>query len=304
MLDGPLAMLRNVHKVDPLVRLPMALGFAHVGMRARPVRPARFRGLVAAGALAVTAGALVVLLVASAQPAFTGDLRKEGWRQIPQAWVRGGRLARRSRGRAPHPGPPGLRLRPAALGLDDRRADPGRGQDVRGSRAARCRLVPGADHPLPRRPRGTDPGRARQPARSPTPSRGPGIGYVVVRRDLDLFASGAPSPARVDQALARDRRGSSPVARFGSTGFGSQAALVVYTVDRDVPCGRGRRPRRRGDHERRAGGRHHRARVRASRRRRPGGHRHRRDPGPGASGDRRSTATASASDSSAGSSTR
>ena len=60
-----------------------------------------------------------------------------------------------------------------------------------------------------------------------------GIEYVLVRRDLDIFASGAPDPARVDLAVSRSP-GLVPAASFGRTGFGEQPLIDVYRVDRAV----------------------------------------------------------------------
>ena len=60
-----------------------------------------------------------------------------------------------------------------------------------------------------------------------------GIEYVLVRRDLDLFASGAPDPARVDLAVSRSP-GLVPAASFGRSGFGEQPMIDVYRVDREV----------------------------------------------------------------------
>ncbi len=61
-----------------------------------------------------------------------------------------------------------------------------------------------------------------------------GIKHVLVRRDLDLWATEAPSPARVDLALSRSP-GISKVASFGSTSFGSQAMIDIFEVQRNVP---------------------------------------------------------------------
>jgi arabinofuranan 3-O-arabinosyltransferase len=89
-LDGPLAPLRNVHKFDPVLRLPLALGTAHLagvlGRRAarRPVdRAARAARLVGRSGLVT----LVLALVAVAFPAVEGNLAAPaGFTGIPAYW--------------------------------------------------------------------------------------------------------------------------------------------------------------------------------------------------------------------------
>ncbi len=94
-LDGALAPLRNVHKFDPVLRLPLALGLAHLGgvlvRRARRRRdaPVGQRGaprLARTGSRAVLA-VVVLALVAAVSPALAGRLAPPaGFTEVPGYW--------------------------------------------------------------------------------------------------------------------------------------------------------------------------------------------------------------------------
>ena len=78
LLDGSLAPLRNVHKADALIRLPVVLGLAVVLDRLRRSRevPARFTG-----------AALVVLVLAAMTPVWQGRLADSGgYQAVPGSW--------------------------------------------------------------------------------------------------------------------------------------------------------------------------------------------------------------------------
>jgi arabinofuranan 3-O-arabinosyltransferase len=229
LLNGPFAPLRNVHKVDPLVRLPFALGFAHaVGLvLRRPRRAAETRSRFGTW----IAIALGVLLVASAQPLTTGELRKPGWEEVPRPWYQVVEyLAEHSDGRR------ALVLPGAGFGqqfwgwtIDEPIQGLARspwvvrgqipltpGQTIRFLDAIEERIQDGAG----------------SPALSGILARA-GVKHVVVRRDLDLFATESPSPSRVDQALLRSP-GLSKVASFGTTPLAT-GLIDIYAVQGPVP---------------------------------------------------------------------
>ncbi len=77
LINGPAAAFRNVRKFDPLIRLPIVLGLAHLLASVRLPRP---RALLAAAA-ALAIGGLAL-------PAYAGGLEVAGdFRQIPSYWV-------------------------------------------------------------------------------------------------------------------------------------------------------------------------------------------------------------------------
>jgi arabinofuranan 3-O-arabinosyltransferase len=90
LLDGPLAPFRNVHKFEPVIRLPLALGFAHgvpllwTWLRL-PWRRGHLRRPPDAGW--ATALPALVLVCALAAPAWLMTLRPgPGWADIPAYW--------------------------------------------------------------------------------------------------------------------------------------------------------------------------------------------------------------------------
>ncbi|WP_353953651.1 alpha-(1-_3)-arabinofuranosyltransferase family protein [Knoellia sp. S7-12] len=87
-LDGPLVALRNIHKADLLVRLPLAVGLAHVLGLVVAWRPRR--AWLRAGALTAAVG----VVIGAAAPAFGGAIATRGtftemapqWRDLG-AWL-------------------------------------------------------------------------------------------------------------------------------------------------------------------------------------------------------------------------
>jgi arabinofuranan 3-O-arabinosyltransferase len=204
LLDGPLAPFRNVHKADPVIRLPLALGLAHLLATARMPRRVRLPGLgpvplpgavrllvpaLAAAMLAVTAGpALAGRLVPSTRGVTEAAYWREvaGWLSdqpatgralvVPGApfgtyvWGRTSDDVMQPIARTPWAVRDAVPLSPAGtirlLDAIGARLDAGRGS----------------------------PGLATALARS-------GVGAVVVRNDLDPVRAGATPPELVHEAL-------------------------------------------------------------------------------------------------------
>jgi arabinofuranan 3-O-arabinosyltransferase len=81
LLDGPLAPLRNVHKFEPVLRLPLMLAFVHAVSGRLP----GFRTAAVATRARLAVGVLLVAVMAA--PAWLGTLRPgPGWSDLPDYW--------------------------------------------------------------------------------------------------------------------------------------------------------------------------------------------------------------------------
>ncbi|MGY1714456.1 alpha-(1-_3)-arabinofuranosyltransferase family protein [Geodermatophilus sp. SYSU D01106] len=249
-LDGPLAPLRNVHKFDPVLRLPLVLALVDLvaaaaaaaagpGVVRRPGRPLPGRLARAAAPLrrAAPAGArvgyratvaVVVLGVAGvALPAVQGRLAPPaGFEAVPGYWQQAADFLARDTPSGRALLVPGSSFATYGWGTPNdeplqvlaespwevRNAVPlAPNAHVRVLDAVEARLAAG---------QGSE-ALTRYLARA-------GISHVVVRNDLDVGASGSPRPVLVHQAL-RDSPGIRRVAAFGPDFPG--AALLGRVFD-------------------------------------------------------------------------
>lgn len=197
LLDGSLAAFRNTHKFDPVVRIPLMLGLAHLlsVVRLRPVQ--QLPGApYAARALALVA------IAAAAAPAVAGVLPQPGaFREIPDHWQAAAAWLDRQPGTGRTLVVPGAATASFVWGTP--RDDPmqmlaHRPWAVRdhvplGS-AGNTRMLNAVETAIASGQGST--GLAPFLARS-------GIEFVVLRNDLNWRTTGAPQPVVVHQALAR-----------------------------------------------------------------------------------------------------
>ena len=238
VLDGPLSPFRNVHKFDPLLRLPVSLGVAVAvvalgawGARA-VARSSRGTQQARRWARAVPAGAAGLLVVATAVPLLSpGIAAGRTWTEMPSWWTQTAQWL------GSQPGDPRALVVPGS----------GFGQYVWG-RTIDEPLQPLAttpwaiDNGLPMGSVGSArvldsvsaalrqgravPGLAQTLARS-------GIAYVVARNDLDVDRTSSPSPSVVAATLASSP-GLERVATFGEAEV-TTSPLTVTDFDRQAP---------------------------------------------------------------------
>ncbi|GGM73352.1 coagulation factor 5/8 type [Lentzea pudingi] len=242
LLDGPLAPLRNVHKFEPGLRLPLMLAFMHAVSRVRI--PAAATTAVA-GKVRLAVGVLLVAVMAV--PAWTLTLRPgPGWQEIPDYWrsamtwladndpdartllLPGTGFGEYTWGKTVDEPAQALARSPWAL----------RSQIPLGSEG-NTRLMDAVEDALADG-RGA-PGLADFLARS-------GHRFLLVRNDIDRVATGAPPVTMMRDALARSagiervttfgpvvKPGDQPVVNSIDLDAAPAPALEIYEVKRSVP---------------------------------------------------------------------
>ena len=202
VINGPASAFRNLWKFDPLIRLPVALGLAHL-LATTPVRRIRIALILAA---VVGVGGLAV-------PAYASGLAAPGsFGQIPSYWVSAAHWVTAHAGRQAVLVAPGASFGQYVWGspMDDALASltnadfAERDLSVIGS-PGNERLLDAIDQQLAAGDGSA--GLTQVIARM-------GIRYVVVRNDLIRSDADVAWPSRISQALANSP-GVTPVAQFG-----------------------------------------------------------------------------------------
>ncbi|WP_018178177.1 alpha-(1-_3)-arabinofuranosyltransferase domain-containing protein [Jongsikchunia kroppenstedtii] len=214
-LDGSGAALRNVHKFDPLIRLPLALGIAHLLGRLRLRRGALAhpeRDPAAAGAMAV-----VVALLGASSMAWAGNLAPTGtYRAIPDYWPQTARWLDAHAGSREHPNRalvvPGSPFASQIWGLTRDEPLQGLAKTPWAVRDAIPLTPPAAIRALDTVQRNIADGLATPDLATTLAAQG--IRYVVLRADLDPQTSRSTRPLLAQQAIAGSP-GLTRVAEFG-----------------------------------------------------------------------------------------
>ena len=225
LLDGPLVALRNVHKVDPVLRVPLSLGLGALvaatstWWAGRGTRTRRRDRTVPVAVLAVA------VVLAGATPVWAGNLRTPGFKELPSYW------------------------QAAADYLDDH-DDGGRTWVIPGTGFALQTWGWSFEEPLgligdapwvtrsqvPLVPASTIRMLSSLESLIETGAGSPrlgavltrlGIRHVLVRHDLDLAVTDATTPALVSTAIARSG-GVHRVQAFGTVGEG--VAIEIFEV--------------------------------------------------------------------------
>ena len=244
LLDGALQIFRNVHKIDPVVRLPIAIGFGCAVARGVQLLIVRAPRLRTAEHLLLLAPLLVVLVLG--RPYLQADARTPGWDEIPTYW-------QETRSYLAEHAPGGV--------------DGGRALVVPGSRFAQHEWGWTLDEPLailgdaPMVSRSQVPlipgesirylsaldqliatGRATEALVGELARAG--ITHVVLRRDLLRGLTGSPHPGAT--AVSLSRAGLERVAGFGRDIDGAPQ-VEVFEVPGQLPVAAGDAGRRRAD---------------------------------------------------------
>jgi arabinofuranan 3-O-arabinosyltransferase len=238
LLDGPLAAFRNVHKFDPLLRLPIALGLVQSLAWLKVWRPARLDRRVPA----VVSGLVVLSLIGAVFPGLReGVTPPAPYRSVPAYWTQAADwlAARSSAGSA-------LLVPSSNFAVYDW----GSPEDeplqalARSDWAVRDAVPLGA----PGTYRILDAVDALLAEGRPSPRLTPalarmGIHYLLLRNDLNAGGAGAVAPWIVRAAIAGSP-GLSPAATFGPHLFGPGAngaatdspAIEMFSVDSATPA--------------------------------------------------------------------
>ncbi len=234
LLDGPLAPLRNVHKFEPVLRLPLMLAFTHA-ITGRLPGMARGTSPLRATRARIAVAALLVAIMAA--PAWLFTLRPgPGWAEVPDHW-------RQAMTWLGEQDPDARTLLLPGSGFGEytwgRTVDEPAQALARSPWAVRSQIPLGSEGNTRLMDMVEDAladGRG-SPALAGFLARG-GYRYVLLRNDIDQQGTDAPPPAVIRAGLAGSG-GLREVARFGPRvtldGVGRVPSLEVYEVDQPVP---------------------------------------------------------------------